>query len=179
MLLDEKQLLYEEITELKKDNRKLREKLLNKSQNSSTINSGDKSDYFNKNEHDIKFKDKFELKKNSPNSSTDLFLNTSDLVINKSTDDFLNNNEHKTKNLIEITKNSDKNLLSSEDRVKNEIEELNKLEIDQDMNLNHQFETELQELNLTHLSNIKSDMKTECVRDEKEDKVVSNIKNIV
>lgn len=43
MLLDEKQLLYEEITELKKDNRKLREKLLNKSQSSSlNNNSADK-----------------------------------------------------------------------------------------------------------------------------------------
>lgn len=45
--------------------------------------------------------------------------------------------------------------ISSEDRVRNEIEELNRLEIDQDMNLNGQFEAELQELNLTHLSNIK------------------------
>jgi len=42
MLLDEKQLLYEEITELKKDSRKLREQLQNKSQDSSTVNSGDK-----------------------------------------------------------------------------------------------------------------------------------------
>lgn len=42
MLLDEKQLLYEEITELKKESRKLRDKLLNKSQNSSDINSDNK-----------------------------------------------------------------------------------------------------------------------------------------
>lgn len=39
MLLDEKQLLYEEITELKKDNRKLRDKLNNKSQSSSMNNN--------------------------------------------------------------------------------------------------------------------------------------------
>jgi len=100
-------------------------------------------------------KDKNEINTaNSPNSSTDLFLNYSDLIVNKSTDDFLKDYEQNN-NLVDININHFKNKddkLSSVDRVKNEIDELNQIEIEQDVNINGQFEAELQELNLTHLS---------------------------
>lgn len=99
MLLDEKQLLQEEITELKKDNRKLRDKLNNKSQSSSFNNhsAGKYDNYLNYKCVEIKPKTETEknnrydnIKETSVTSSTDLFLNYSDLVVNKSQDDLSN-----------------------------------------------------------------------------------------
>lgn len=138
-------------------------------------------------------KDKNEINTaNSPNSSTDLFLNYSDLIVNKSTDDFLKDYEQNN-NLVDININHFKNKddkLSSVDRVKNEIDELNQIEIEQDVNINGQFEAELQELNLTHLSEIKNININQNNRNQGENvkqnhrsdgdlKVNSNIKNVV
>lgn len=85
---------------MKKDNRKLRDKLNNKSQSSSmNNNSTDKLDnYLNYKGVDLKPKSETEKKNRydnikeatSVNSSTDLFLNYSDLVVNKSQDDLSN-----------------------------------------------------------------------------------------
>jgi len=134
-------------------------------------------------------KDKNEINTaNSPNSSTDLFLNYSDLIVNKSTDDFLKDYEQNN-NLVDINhfKNKD-DKLSSVDRVKNEIDELNQIEIEQDVNINGQFEAELQELNLTHLSEIKNinqnnrnqgENVNQNHRSDGDLKVNSNIKNVV
>jgi len=136
-------------------------------------------------------KDKNEINTaNSQNSSTDLFLNYSDLIVNKSTDDFLKDYEHNN-NLVGINhfKNKD-DKLSSVDRVKNEIDELNQIEIEQDVNINGQFEAELQELNLTHLSEIKNININQHNRNQGENvnqnhrsdgdlKINSNIKNVV
>jgi len=138
-------------------------------------------------------KDKNEINTaNSQNSSTDLFLNYSDLIVNKSTDDFLKDYEQNN-NLVDININHFKNKddkLSSVDRVKNEIDELNQIEIEQDVDINGQFEAELQELNLTHLSEIKNININQHNRNQGENvnqnhksdgdvKVNSNIKNVV
>jgi len=105
----------------------------------------------------------------SPNTSTELILDTSDLVINKSHDDLQMN----MNNFDIVT--SKQPIPSQEDKLRFEIEELNKLEVEQlsdfDLNLNGRFEAELEELNLTHLH-------LHPVKDNNTSQSKSNIKNV-